>query len=570
MSDDRMDDDLDRRLRDALRAEAEGVEADDALLRRIQTEGLPGGKDAIRHRQLLAVAAVVLVAGIIGAVLRSIDDDDQRIDLVGPPTPALACENPEPVFDRRYELSVYAWPDATEADRARIQAHLDDDLRVDETEAKTAEEAAAEYHDWANAHMASLDGTYLDALTLVDVDDGADLRAVVAGLNRLRDVRFVNVFCRGELGEVGDLDGMPVQIECPPYDLLFLLTPVVTPDERAAFEERFSTDPRVESFEYVPVEETGGEQGPVYRVQLTSDPGTGEPAPDDSEVREDIGRLHGTSFVLERRRCRVEPGATDGASPGPAARPTEAVIVRADTGDIVMVDLETGEQRVLLDAPAQEERDPDTGMLGFVDDVELSPDGQWVYFSTCCEPAAGEFYRVSVDDPAPDALEHPLGTGRSPRVQPHGAFVATIDGGTRVLVHGAGPDGAIVIDRYAPGQNVVFDVEWSPDGRRLAVRLGADVETRRAEVYEIVDGAARLVEEVPLSAEGYGDKVYWSPDGELLIEDNPSGAGAGRPDTSYQWRLSPGEGGGAGAFVRRVGEEWTYLEMDVEASAIDW
>ena len=87
---------------------------------------------------------------------------------------------------------------------------------------------------------------------------------------------------------------------------------------------------------------------------------------------------------------------------------------------LMVADLQTGEQRELY-THGDPRDDSQEGGPYYVDGVELSPDGQWVYFSTCCEPAVGTTYRIPVAGGEPVVLRQ----GAYPRISPDGRHLAT-------------------------------------------------------------------------------------------------------------------------------------------------
>lgn len=168
------------------------------------------------------------------------------------------------------------------------------------------------------------------------------------------------------------------------------------------------------------------------------------------------------------------------ATVGDAERPSLLVYVRED-GWIVTRDLVTGDEHEIV--TEGDPRDTDVEGVGSfgIDDVELSPDGRWIYYSTCCEPAVGETKRISIDGGEPEIV----GYGYAPRVSPDGRFVAVL-GIEAVWVYAAeeiqADPGEPFTERMAelsvPSSPV--QLAWSPSGTRLAYVEASDgLVTRR-------------------------------------------------------------------------------------------
>ena len=219
-----------------------------------------------------------------------------------------------------------------------------------------------------------------------------------------------------------------------------------------------------------------------------------------------------------------------------AERPSLIALVRED-GMLVTVDLATGEETELY--TAGDPREEVEGGAYSIDSVELSPDFEWIYFSTCCEPAVGTTFRIPVTGGEPEQV----GYGAYPRVSPDGRFVAT-----------AGSESVFVFDASAPGSEPLATLDvpccssrlaWSPDGTRLALVNGTGAPGELREVLAFAwDGAALTPSDLG-KPETLGSFVSWMPDGTPVtssggpIDDERSLS----LDGSYTWLLWVGEEG---------------------------
>jgi hypothetical protein len=269
----------------------------------------------------------------------------------------------------------------------------------------------------------------------------------------------------------------------------------------------------------------------------------GTPADEQDVPGAAVGWFASADEALEARATLADlPGVlavstTDctGSAPTGEGRPTLVALVRED-GWLVTVDLETGEQRELHTEgdPRQAEPGLEEGGPYFIDAVDLSPDGQWIYFSTCCEPADGMTFRIPTEGGAVEEV----GFGAYPRVSPDGRYVATA-GSAYLYVR--------------PTDDVGFDVQpalleigccakhlaWSPDGAELAFVFGtgADGETPQVRRFRW-DGTA-LAESDMGKPDNPGRFALWMPDNTLNVSDgDPIADDRGRAqDASYEWIL---------------------------------
>ena len=216
--------------------------------------------------------------------------------------------------------------------------------------------------------------------------------------------------------------------------------------------------------------------------------------------------------------------------------PTTIVGVRED-GWLLAVDLLTGEQTKVAfhgDPGAEVEY---AAEVMYIDAVSVDQAGGWVYYSTCCEPAAGITYRVRLDGSSPEPEE--LGGGAYPSVSPDGRWVAVGEAQDIRIFDAADPSR----DTRLELEGSVSQIAWSPSGDRLMVAFG---EPQRS-------GAAQLVGfngiEEPLEDLGQidgADLIGFTPAGE----PDPTTTGDGRQsmvtktqDASGWWTLWVAEGG---------------------------
>lgn len=79
----------------------------------------------------------------------------------------------------------------------------------------------------------------------------------------------------------------------------------------------------------------------------------------------------------------------------PSAPLPRQIVALTKKGDVVVVDRETNESRVIASFPPREDPQVEAGSFRAVD-VTALPDGRFLV-ATCCEPAAGHMYALSED-----------------------------------------------------------------------------------------------------------------------------------------------------------------------------
>lgn len=156
-----------------------------------------------------------------------------------------------------------------------------------------------------------------------------------------------------------------------------------------------------------------------------------------------------------------------------AARPNLVALLRED-GRLVTVDLRTGAEQVLAFRGDPHDADSETGMSSYIDAIDLSADGRWIYYSTCCEPAVGITYRVEVGHPEGDGEPEVVADGADPALSPDGRYLATVTGEAVQVTDLEHPDQSWSSDPVG----LPHDVVWSPDGTRLAFVDGHGADGR--------------------------------------------------------------------------------------------
>ncbi len=178
--------------------------------------------------------------------------------------------------------------------------------------------------------------------------------------------------------------------------------------------------------------------------------------------------------------------------------------------------------------------------------VSLSADGRWVVYVRGGDHGANWDDALPVNvtaSPTPPKVQilavpfdggEPgvIGDGDEPTISPRGDIVAFIKGGQiwAVALDGSVPAKAIVTDRGSNG-----DLQWSPDGARLAFMSGRG---DHAYVGVYTNDATPLRWLAPSFARDGSPR--WSPDGTRIAFIRTSGAG-GAPDSLLVQRHRPWE-----------------------------
>lgn len=157
--------------------------------------------------------------------------------------------------------------------------------------------------------------------------------------------------------------------------------------------------------------------------------------------------------------------------PAPAAAPPALFVAVTRDGRLVVVETATGKEVRQLAAQG-DPTDPFTGEgpgPNVIDAVALSPNGEDVWYSECCEPAGGSLFRVPLDGSA-DGLSIESHPGYSPVVSLDGRYVALTTGTGVHIADMVGSETRIFENETWYGS--YQELAWSPDAAVMAVRTG--------------------------------------------------------------------------------------------------
>lgn len=237
--------------------------------------------------------------------------------------------------------------------------------------------------------------------------------------------------------------------------------------------------------------------------------------------------------VTDCRDGSDRPATTETAvDPGPPEgdRPTVVALVRED-GWLVLIDLETGEERELHSVGDPRDTSKEGGPY-YIDSVDLSPDGEWIYYSTCCEPADGMTYRIPSSGGPVEYVSH----GAYPRMSPDGRHVATA-GSVYLYVQAVDDDAdqPLTIEVGCCARHLA----WSPDGSELALVHSTGAAGETPQVRRFTWDGTTLAEGDMGKPDNPGWFVMWMPDGmPVTSQGDPIADDRGRSqDGSYQWIL---------------------------------
>ena len=202
-------------------------------------------------------------------------------------------------------------------------------------------------------------------------------------------------------------------------------------------------------------------------------------------------------------------------------RPSEIVGVDG-TGHLIVIDATSGETVRELAYVGDPSAPYDPNLPGyaayFIGYAELSSDGQWVYYQTCCEPAVGTVHRVPFGGGDSELVAY----GSDPSLSADGRFLAVARGGNGVDVFRTDdPRGFAQIRpvaRYESGTSGFSRPTWSPDGS--TVYVGRFVGDMTLEIVVLdFDGSSLTERRVlsPPAGEGWAAPVVRA-DGMLIVD----------------------------------------------------
>lgn len=371
--------------------------------------------------------------------------------------------------------------------------------------------------------------------------------------------------------ELADL--LPLQVPCEAgevLDMAVYMTEPAAEGDVEAMGEALAGDPRVRSARFLDADAV--REGITLRAGQELDLAVGVQVPsayvvdladgaDETAVRAELSDLPGVRGIADIRCTPV-----DAVDPPPLGqRPTLVALVRED-GWLVTIDLASGQQTELhFVGDPNESTDVEEGGPYFIDAVDLSPDGQWVYFSTCCEPASGNTYRI----PAAGGEPELFAVGSAPRVSPDGQFLATGAATMVIVTPTEGPRGDVATLEV---ECCTRSLAWSPDGAQLALVNGTGAPEDAPQVLLFDWDGATLTPADMGKPDNPGSFVSWTPDGTLNIssgnpiEDDRSLS----QDASYRWLLWVDEEGVVREQAGHESGDRTVIVGLPEALVADW
>ncbi len=219
------------------------------------------------------------------------------------------------------------------------------------------------------------------------------------------------------------------------------------------------------------------------------------------------------AFVRDQRIWTVDsdganaaPLTTRGMSPqwAPNGRSIVYAVLDNTNGPLMVVDVATGRQRVLTNAPGAVDGSP-----------VVTPDGRAVIFARNREGGT-ELYEVPFEGGTARRISVSRGTNSiSPTLSPDGTRVAfTSDRAGNPDIYLADVDGTnvqlLTTGAYGDRQHRA-EPDWSPDGRWVAYQsLNGDVF--QIMLVNVRDQSTRIV-----TSEGRNDSPSWAPDSRHLV-----------------------------------------------------
>ena len=247
-------------------------------------------------------------------------------------------------------------------------------------------------------------------------------------------------------------------------------------------------------------------------------------------------------------------------APGPTTVPEVAVseapnliVVHSADHKLEVIDRTTGSTvRVLaeFDDPEAEVSDGEGALMGrYLGPFVVSPDGQTVFYETCCEPAVGEVFRIPITGGEPEMVTY----GTNPAVSPDGSRLAVISTAPTAL-----PDDTVidrpalkVVDltdgseqRYPLAEDVTLlaNPAWSPDGTQLALERYDDSAEDGRVMLVTFDGAQDVLQAASTvagtSVEGIPMHPVFDADGNVVVIRQVSGIDLTKGSQAETYRAS--------------------------------
>lgn len=179
------------------------------------------------------------------------------------------------------------------------------------------------------------------------------------------------------------------------------------------------------------------------------------------------------------------------ATPRPAGEPPERWVAHTEDHRLVVKDRDDGEELVVLgafDDPGEAGGEGFAAGL-FLGAFTVSPDGQTVYYETCCEPAPGTIWRVPIDGGEPERVAD----GAWPALDVTGDQLAAVHLqwlGVWHLANGTEPRLDLPTDDPDPPV-MLRQPAWGPDGVEIVVERHDDegFALHRLDLRSAADGA---------------------------------------------------------------------------------
>jgi hypothetical protein len=230
-----------------------------------------------------------------------------------------------------------------------------------------------------------------------------------------------------------------------------------------------------------------------------------------------ITRGAGPERATSAGRPSQGPVAVVTTVPPAAAPPAIAAAVRAD-GSLVVLDARTGEELRTLASAGQGRLDRRAG--SFIEHVSVGPDGQTIYYTTCCEPTVGSIFSVST-------------AGGTPVRVADGSAMSFAPTGTRAVLdrvvgvylqRGEGQPELIDGTGTRPGDDEqAVDIGWDGSGQRLVVGRDHGDEGQRIDLVQLSeDGAPTSTPLSPPAGVGWSEPRF-GPNGAIYAIESVSG-----------------------------------------------